>query len=225
MALLSYVVPTHNRVEWVGECLGGLLQQTVKDIEVIAVDDASNDGTSELLQWFADRDTRLKIITNAVQSGGGLSRNFGNALASAPIIGVCDDDDCYPVNRAEDTLEFFAKNPEVPMMTAPYVRINYFAQITEEFVGCEFDEKLFKENGSINYFCHPAAAYYKKDIAEIGGYKAETKEKTDDYQLVEDWIKAGKKIGFAAQNFLCMHRVLPDSMMAKQRGFRPEWAS
>lgn len=224
--LISFVLPTFNRVEWVGEAMQGLLMQTVKDIELIVVDDASTDGTDELLNWFADKDKRVKLIFNATNQGAGRSRNIGNGIASADIIGVCDSDDVYPDCRAEETLKFFKEHAYGPiMMTAPYVRVNYFGQNTEDFNGEDFNEKLFKETGSINYFCHPVAAYMKKDITEIGGYKPETTGLTDDYQLVRDWIAAGKKIGFAGEQYLCGHRVLPNSIMAKQRGFRPEWVA
>lgn len=224
--LISYVLPTFNRVEWVAEAMASLLQQTIKEVELIVVDDGSTDGSEELLNWFADKDKRVKLIFNAINQGAGRSRNIGNNLASADIIGVCDSDDVYPDCRTEETLKFFKEHANGPiMMTAPYVRVNYFGNSTEDFNGEPFDEKLFKETGGVSYFCHPNAAYMKKDILEIGGYKPETDKVTDDYQLVQDWIGAGKKIGLCKTNYLCGHRVLPNSIMAKQRGFKPEWAA
>ncbi len=76
----------------------------------------------------------------------------------------------------------------------------------------------------MNYFCHPASAYTKEDILQIGGYKAETNLQTDDLQLVHDWIHAEKKITIQDGEYLCMHRVLPVSMMVRMRGFKEEWA-
>ena len=92
------------------------------------------------------------------------------------------------------------------------------------FYGSEFDEEGFKTNGVVNYFCNPTVAYKKKSADEIGGYQPETKEQTDDIQFLTNWIKAGKKVGFDNRAFGVLHRVLPDSMMSKQRGFKPEWA-
>ncbi len=222
--LISYVVPTHNRVEWAGECLQGLLQQSVKDIEVIVVNDASKDGTDELLNWFIDKDERVRVITNAENLGAGQSRNIGNEMARAPIIGVCDDDDCYVVERSELILKWFKENPESEMVNFPYVRVGFFNELKESFAGCTFDEQAFKERGDISYFSHPTAAYKLASIKAIGGYKPETEKETDDYQLVKDWIAAGKKIDFAGDDAVCLHRVLPTSIMAKKRGWRPEWA-
>lgn len=221
---VSYVLPTYNRVEWVGECLQGLLSQTVPEIEVIAVDDGSNDGTDELLDWFAKKDPRVRVIVNPKNMGAGMSRNAGNAAAMAPIIAVCDSDDCYVTERTEKILEFFKANPEAQMVNFPYVRVNYFNEVKEHFAGCAFDEAAFKERGEVNYFSHPTCAYLKSAIDEIGGYDAETKEATDDYLLVKKWIGAGKKIGFMPNDYVCLHRVLPNSIMAQKRGFRQEWA-
>ena len=221
--LVSFVVPTRNRVEWLPECLSGLLAQSVSDIEVIVVNDASTDGTRELLEEYFRADPRVMVVHNAVVRGAGLSRNIGNAMANAPWIGVCDDDDCYPQNRAEIILAFAKAHPEGAMMTAPYVRIDYFDKVIKRFEGRDFDEEAFKAGKGISFFCHPACAYRKADILEIGGYKAETKDKTDDLQLVEDWIAAGKKILYEPEHFLVMHRVLPHSVMSQMRGWEPEW--
>lgn len=223
--LISFVVPTKNRIEWLPECLSGLLAQSIHDVEVVVVNDGSDDGTKDLLDSFYAKDERIKIIHNEISIGGGLARNRGNEMATAPIIAVCDDDDVYTTDRAERTLEFFKKFPEGVMMNAPYVQVGYFNEMIQRFDGEPFDEKMWKETGAPNFFCHPAAAYTKKDILEIGGYKAENKEMTDDYQLVRDWLAAGKKIGFMPGHYLCAHRVLPDSMMAQFRGFDPVWVS
>lgn len=223
MPKISFVVPVYNRVEWIGECLQGLLGQTVDDIEVVAVDDGSNDGTREFLQsWFAPK-SKAKLVCNEKNMGAGRSRNAGIEAATGEIIAVCDSDDIYPVTRAERILKFFKDVPEGAMLNAPYVRIGYNNEVLEKFEGCHFDHDAFKHDKSISFFCHPAAAYTKKDILEIGGYKPETEEKTDDFQLVEDWISAGKKIAFDQEEFHCLHRVLPNSIMQKMRGFDPRW--
>lgn len=220
---ISFVCPTYNRVEWLGECIQSLRAQTVKDIEIIIVDDGSTDGTDELLNWLIKEDARIKVIVQE-NKGAGMARNAGTAIASAPIIGVCDSDDVYTDERAAKTIEWMEKNPSFEMMNSPYVRVNYWNEVTEHFQGKPFDEKLFKELGVISFYCHPTAAYYKKDWEQVR-YKSETKEMTDDRQFVEDWIKAGKHIGFLPYEPLCMHRVLPNSIMASMRGWKPEWVA
>src|SRR5690606_10713863 len=117
-------------------------------------------------------------------------------LASAPIICVCDDDDVYPVDRAEATLRWFQEHPESELVNFPYVRVGYFDEILETFEGGEFDHEVFKKTGAVSYFCNPTVAYRKDSAIEMGGYPSETSEKTDDYQFVTNWVSAGKKIDF-----------------------------
>lgn len=222
---ISFVMPTYNRLEWIGESLQSLVEQTEKDIEIIVVDDCSDDGTKEFLDEWAMQDPRIKVFHNAINQGGGNSRNIGASLATSEIIAVCDDDDTYPNDRAEIILRWFAENPESELVNFPYVRIDYFGDIMPPpFWGAQFDEAAFKENGAVNYFCNPSVAYKKKSADEIGGYQPENKDQTDDIQFLTNWIKAGKKVGFDNRAFGVKHRVLPDSMMSKQRGFRAEWA-
>lgn len=224
---LSFVLPTRNRLEWIGESLQSLLSQTIKDFEVVVVDDASDDGTKEFLDEWASKFPQVKIIHNETPQGGGKSRNIGMEAASAPIIAVCDDDDIYPNERAELTLKWFEEHPESELVNYPNKQIGYFNETLEDFEGSLFNYDDYQK-GLDTYFCNPSCAFKKKSAQEVGGYEAENittgTRITDDLQFVDKWIKAGKKIDFDDRYFMCFHRVLPNSMMAKIRGWKPEWA-
>lgn len=224
MPKLSFVVPTKNRLEWIGECLVSLLDQTEKDIEVIVVNDGSTDGTKEFLDEWATKDPRVKVIHNETSFGCGKSRNLGAEAATSDIIAVMDDDDMVPNDRAEMTLRWFNEHPESELVNFPYVRIGYFGEVLETFLGSDFDYDAYEKTGSPNYFSNASCAIKKKAYEEVGGYPSETKELTDDFQFVQNWIKAGKKIGYDNRIFGVMHRVLPNSMMVGFRGWKQEWA-
>ena len=140
---------------------------------------------------------------------------------------MCDDDDIYFEDRTKLILDYFEKHSEMSLVNYPYVRIDYNDNQVKNgtFQGAEFNEKLFKESGAINYFCNPTVAFRKPDFMAMGGYRPETKEATDDLQFVRAWIESGRKIGFVPNEYPCGHRVLPDSIMSKMRGFKPEWAT
>lgn len=223
MPKVSFVLPTHNRVAWVGQCLQSLIDQTEKDIEIIVVNDASTDGTKEFLDEWATQDPRVIVIHNGENQGAGKSRNIGMRLASAPIVCVCDDDDEYPNDRAAVTLRWFDEHPESELVNFPYIRIGYFGQHLQQFFGSQFDEKAYQEHKSVNYFSNPTVAFRTKSGLEMGGYPSETEEMTDDIQFVGKWIEAGKKIDFDNRAFACLHRVMPNSMMVASRGWNPAW--
>lgn len=223
--LISFVMPTKNRIAWMPECLQGLLAQSEKNIEIIVVNDGSNDGTFEFLEFWAKKDKRVRVIHNNVSLGGGVSRNLGMNIAESDIIGVCDDDDIYPIERAELILKHFEQNKDSHLVNFPYIQIGYYNEEIEKFEGQPFDHKAFVETGQVNYFANPTVAYKKKSVEKMGGYGMEDKTQTDDIQFLRNWVKNGNRVDFQPNYFLCYHRVLPSSMMSQMRGFNPKWVS
>lgn len=229
MPKLTFVLPTKDRIEWVGECIQSILSQTEKDIELVIVNDASTDGTKEFLDNWASQDPRVKIFHNDVSKGAGNARNLGTALESSEIIAVCDDDDVYPKDHANNVLRWFSEHPESELVNFPYYRVGFFTELIEPFYGGAFDHEKFKEEGAVSYFCNPACAFKKSSVQEMGGYPPEVRDEkgkctlTDDAQFVTNWVKSGKKIDFDNRSFGVLHRVLPNSMMADIRGYNPQW--
>lgn len=158
---ISFVIPTYNRVEWLAECVESLRNQTLKEIEIIVIDDCSKDTTPKLMDWFINQDKRIIYIRNKKNLKAGLSRNIGNNLAKSEIICVCDDDDYYPDYRAEFTYNFFQENHDIDIMNGSYYRVDYSNRIMQEFKSFPFNIENFKDGKEI-YFCHPSCAYRKK---------------------------------------------------------------
>ena len=229
MPKLSFVLPVYNRVGWIGESLQSLLSQTLEDYDIIVIDDGSTDGTREFLRDYCPKFPQVKLILNEKNMGAGKSRNIGIEAASSPIIASCDSDDIYNEDHGEIILKHFEKNPTSEMVNFPYQRVGYFNEPLEDFPGEPFDHDRFLQDGIINYFCNPNCAFKKDSALEVGGYEPEDVEgkdrKTDDVQFVSKWVKAGKRIDFQPGFLSLGHRVLPDSMMSKLRGFEKEWAT
>ena len=211
---ISFILPTFNRVNFVGECIKSLLNQNMKEIEVIVVDDCSTDTTPILMKWFCQQDDRVVYLRNKKNLGAGLSRNKGNEIAKADIICVCDSDDVYPQGRAKFTYNYFKKHSRIDIMNSSYRRIDYSNNAQQDFVVGKIDKKKFKSGNY--YFCHPSCAYRRKDIIKYP-YSKETKTETDDYKMVRNFLDKGKIIK-GVKPILCYHRVLPNSMMSEMRG-------
>jgi hypothetical protein len=90
----SVVIPTHNVRPWLRQTLDSVLRQR-DDLEVIAVDDASTDGTLDLLREYAARDPRVRVLEND-GSGGGSARNLGARSAAGEYLIFADGDDLIP---------------------------------------------------------------------------------------------------------------------------------
>lgn len=94
MAKLSVVVPVYNVEKYLERCLKALENQSMRDIEIICVDDGSKDGSRKILDRHAKKDKRFKVVS---KKNGGLSdaRNAGMAAVSTDYIMFCDSDDWY----------------------------------------------------------------------------------------------------------------------------------
>lgn len=89
---VSIVIPVYNTAEYLPECIESIRGQTLKDIEIICVDDGSTDGSSDILDEYALRDDRIRIIHK--DNGGPVSaRKAGVQVANGQYIGFVDSDD------------------------------------------------------------------------------------------------------------------------------------
>ena len=96
---VSVVMATRNRAHLVAEAVASILQQSERDLELIIVDDCSDDGTPEVLHELARSDPRVIPLRVPTQRGPGAARNFGVAGARADYVAILDDDDLAVVDR------------------------------------------------------------------------------------------------------------------------------
>ena len=92
MPLISVIVPAYCRCEMTKECLDSIAAQTYRNLEIIAVDDGSTDGTPEMLDRYAQKDSRVRVIH---QPNGGLSkaRNAALDVMRGEYVTFIDNDD------------------------------------------------------------------------------------------------------------------------------------
>jgi CDP-glycerol glycerophosphotransferase len=93
LPLISVIIPVFEVAEYLPECLDSVLGQPGPEIEVIAVDDASPDGSAAILDDRAAADPRLRVVHLAVNGGQGPARDAGLALASGEYVWFVDGDD------------------------------------------------------------------------------------------------------------------------------------
>lgn len=110
--LVSFIVPVYNVEKYLEECVNSLRQQTIKDIEIILVDDGSSDGSPAICDNFKKIDKRVKVIHKI---NGGLSdaRNVGLNIAQGDYVIFIDSDDFWANEKnLEQLLVEFEKTPE-----------------------------------------------------------------------------------------------------------------
>ena len=93
--LVSIIIPTFNRAQFIGEALDSVLSQTYAHWECIIVDDGSTDNTSEVLSAYCLKDKRFQYFKRPSHwpKGANGSRNYGISKSKGVYFAFCDDDD------------------------------------------------------------------------------------------------------------------------------------
>ncbi len=89
---ISIIIPVHNAQEYLPKCLDSIINQTLKEIEIVCVNDSSTDNTGAILDNYQQKDSRIKIINTDCRCSGG-TRNRGLEAANGEYIGFVDADD------------------------------------------------------------------------------------------------------------------------------------
>ena len=89
---VSVIVPVYNSEKYLLKCLDTLIFQTYTNLEIICIDDGSTDMSLEILNKYASKDSRIKVLTQ-VNGGASLARNAGMKIATGDYISFIDSDD------------------------------------------------------------------------------------------------------------------------------------
>lgn len=94
MAKVSVIIPVYNVAPYLRRNLDSVLGQTLRDIEVICVDDGSDDGCAKILEEYAQKDPRVRVLSQK-NAGAGAARNLGLAHAGGEFLSFLDSDDFF----------------------------------------------------------------------------------------------------------------------------------
>lgn len=97
---VSIVIPCYNVEKYLRQCLDSVVNQTLRDIEIICVNDGSKDSTLSIIQEYASKDDRVKIIDKP-NGGYGESMNRGFDMATGEYIGIIESDDYADLDMFE----------------------------------------------------------------------------------------------------------------------------
>ena len=134
---VSVLVPVYNVERFLPQCLDALCGQTLRDIEIICINDGATDGSPTILHDYAVRDQRVRVIDKA-NSGYGASLNMGLSQAAGEYIGIIEPDD-FPDKRMFKKLLKVAERTHADVVKCNY--FNYFEgsdHLVENFAGLPY---------------------------------------------------------------------------------------
>ena len=126
---ISLVIAIYNLEKYLRECMDSVLNQTFQDFEVICVNDGSTDGTLEILNEYADKDHRIKII-NQQNQGAGAARTRGLREVQGKYFQMLDGDDYFEPNMLEK-LYNLAEKHGADIAACSSRKVDDFGNITE----------------------------------------------------------------------------------------------
>ena len=102
MVKVSVIIPVYNVEEYLTECLDSIVNQSLKELEIICIDDCSTDGSYNILLDYAKKDNRFKVLKTDINSGQAAARNLGIKKAIGEYISFIDPDDYVNLNYMEN---------------------------------------------------------------------------------------------------------------------------
>lgn len=119
MVKVSVIIPVYNVEKYLSQCLDSVVKQTLKDIEIICINDGSTDSSADILNKYAAQDRRIKII-NQENQGISVARNSGIAAAKGEYIIFLDSDDFIEPTLAQKAYDTITKKKSDVLIFGTY---------------------------------------------------------------------------------------------------------
>jgi glycosyltransferase involved in cell wall biosynthesis len=186
---VSVLLPVHNGLPFLGECLASLAAQSMADFEIVVVDDGSTDGSTELLAATALADSRLRLLR---QPRGGLvaALNRGLADCCAPYVARLDADDLAARRRLELQAAALDADPGLGVVSCrvrhfPSAAVGAGFRIYERWLNRLLShDQILRERFIESPLPHPSVMARREVLEEAGGYR--DRGWPEDYDL---WLR------------------------------------
>ncbi len=172
--LVSVVMATHNRAEYLKKAADSVFAQTYKNIELVIVNDASTDKTLEVISELARKDKRIIALTNETNSGYQKSLNRGVSLARGEYIARIDDDDTWPdPQKLEKQVGFLQNRKDYFLVGGGAIWIDKTGKEIFRYLSPKENKEIRKQILLKNQFVHSSVVFRKKDWEKAGKYSEE----------------------------------------------------
>ena len=116
---VSVIIPVYNSEKYLRQCLDSICAQTLREIEIICIDDGSTDGSADILEDYRKKDSRVTVIRQN-NAGAGAARNKGLDISRGRYLSFLDADDFFEMSMLEEAVRCAEEND------SDYVKILVF---------------------------------------------------------------------------------------------------
>lgn len=145
---ISIIIPLYNAEKYIENCLKSVLDQTLREIEVIVINDGSTDSSVDKVRMFCKKEKRITLLSQPNQ-GSGKARNFGLSFAKGEYIAFMDSDDWYPAREVLEVLYNKARENQAEICGGSFSNSKN-GIITTKFTG-NYKKYTFKNEGFVTF--------------------------------------------------------------------------
>lgn len=203
---ISVVLATYNSKNFLKEAIDSILGQEAEEFECVVVDDASTDGSREILAGYDD--PRLSVVELPINCGPGIARNIGVRCAKGDYLAIMDADDIAFPNRLSAQAAFLDENPEVHILGTRIVRVagaisNTIDKPKHPLEDAAIKSRLLLMNGSA--IIHPTTML-RADFVRKTGLHYPVEDYNEDHIFWVKCVKAGAKFHTLEETLLYKRR-------------------
>jgi len=214
---ISVVIPVRNGEKYLAHAIESVLAQTLRDLELLIVDDGSTDGTAAIIERYAERDRRVHCLSQE-KRGVAAAGNRGLQEARCEWVARLDADDVFLPEKLERQMAFLDRNPDTKIVGALAGFINQAGKSlgpvgTEgPFTPAEY-HWFVRENRPI-YFVNSSTLMHRETVLSIGGYR-EPFAPAEDVDL---WSRMAEKrhLMLKVPGLLLLYRMHGESLTMTQ---------
>ena len=189
---VSVVIPCYNAETYIDGCLDSVVRQTWNDIEILCVNDGSEDGTYNRLKQYRGRNSDRIQILNQSNKGAGKARNTGLNKAKGRYIQFLDADDRLMPGKIENQLELISQARQEPdIVAADYI----LKTSVEEKIIRSYEKRPFHALFCKNLGITSANLWRRESVVNTGGFD-ENLGSSQEYELMFRLLKQGGKVLF-----------------------------
>lgn len=186
--LISVLMPCYNAEAYVESALRSIMNQSYTNIEILAINDCSQDSTLEILKRLSSEDSRIRIVDNDTNLKLIKTLNKGVELCNGEFIARMDSDDLALPNRLEQQLAFLLQNPSVDIVGTQFKTFtNKHPDKLSLHTNPLHDEELRAYMLFKSGICHPSAMIRKRVFTDLGLFFEHQYLHVEDYAF---WSKA-----------------------------------
>lgn len=207
--LLSFIVLSYNYENYIGRALRSILDQTVQDFEIVIVDDASTDGSRELIA--AIDDPRIRLLVNERNRGGAESYNRAVSAARGDWLVNLDADDWIAPEKSQQQLDMLRKHPELDIIGTYCYVVNAKGErhadsdLLAPYIAHDRDLNSIDAWVGHNLLCRSSTMIRRATHLQIG-LDDPTMIRAPDYELWTRAVRDGCRFGMVTE-FLTYYRL------------------